>query len=86
MGYPYDKTYLETIKENEYDCKRVREAFWILVSKYKRENKVEELTITEFFQVLGEAFEYESSVLESCNDAHHFMWDVLDELLGQEKL
>lgn len=88
MGYPYGDTYLEQIQKSEYDCKHVREAFWVLVQKYKRTHNHpsgEDLTLTQYFEVLGEAFEHESAVLESCTDPHHFLWDVLDALLKEEK-
>lgn len=88
MGYPYGKTYLEQIQERKDECNHLRETFWILVQKYKRVNNLpleEDLSITQYFEVLGETFEYESSVLELCSDTNHFMWDVLDNLLLEER-
>lgn len=87
MGYPYGDTYLEQIQKNKYDCKKIRDAFWVLAQKYKRVHGLptgEELTLTQYFEVLGETFEHESVVLDSCTDPHHFVWDVLDALLGPE--
>jgi hypothetical protein len=88
MGYPYGKTYLEQIKEKPEECKHIREAFYVLLRKYVKEHDGYtdpiELSIQENFSILGEAFELASDTVGSIQDTHHFMWDVLDELLGGE--
>ena len=30
MGYPYDKSYLEQIKENKKECEKIINAFYVL--------------------------------------------------------
>lgn len=85
MGYPYDKSYLEQIKENKKECEKIINAFYVLRKKYVEENNLSDsidLSIKENFMVLGEAFELASNTLENINDGYHFMWDVLLELLG----
>lgn len=82
MGYPYGDTYLEQIQKNKKECEDIRKAYYILVRKYAKEKHIDpiELTLTESFSLLGEAFELESVVLDGAADIYHFMWDVLDEL------
>lgn len=86
MGYPYGDTYLEQIQKNKKECEDIRKAYYILVRKYAKEKHIDpiELTLTESFSLLGEAFELESVVLDGVADIYHFMWDVLDELLRTE--
>lgn len=86
MGYPWDKTYLEKIRENPQECESIRSAFYTLRKKYINDNPdisdEINLSIQEQFRLLGEAFELESAVLDGCTDEWHFLWDVLDALLG----
>lgn len=88
MGYPYGKTYLEQIQEKPEECKEIRNAFWVLRQKYVKDHPKYsdgiELSLQENFSILGEAFELASDTVGSIQDPHHFMWDVLDELLGGE--
>lgn len=84
MGYPYGKTYLEQIQENHQECEEIKQAFYVLRQKYARDHKIGdsiELTIKQNFEVLGEAFELASETVGNITDAHHFLWDVVDELL-----
>ena len=84
MGYPYDKTYLEEIQSNKEECRRISEAYSTLTAKYMNDNKLhglEELSITEQFALLGEAFELSSWNLDGIADGYHFMSDVVDALL-----
>ena len=76
MGYPYGDTYLEQIQKHKQECEDIRKAYYVLAHKYAKEKHIDpiELTLTESFSLLGEAFELESVVL-------HFAWDVLDALL-----
>ena len=87
MGYPYDKTYLEQIQENEKECEHIRDAYYVLAHKYAKDHNDDptELTIIDSFKLLGEAFELESDVLEGRIDGYHFMWDILDALLTPKK-
>lgn len=84
MGYPYGKTYLEQIKDDKKECEFIRSAFYVLRDKYCRENKTDSIALTmkEQFMILGEAFDLASFTLNDVNDEYHFMWDVIDELLG----
>jgi hypothetical protein len=83
MGYPYGDTYLEQIQKHKQECEDIRKAYYILVRKYAKEKHIDpiELTLTESFSLLGEAFELESVVLDGAVDMYHFIWDVLDALL-----
>lgn len=84
MGYPWGKTYLEQIQERKEECEHIAQAYYVLERKYLREhNKADdvEISLSEMFSILGEAFEHESSVLSGVNDLYHFMWDVIDALL-----
>jgi hypothetical protein len=83
MGYPYGDTYLEQIQKHKQECEDIRKAYYILASKYAKEKHIDpiELTLTESFSLLGEAFELESVVLDGVADIYHFIWDVLDALL-----
>ena len=89
MGYPYGKTYLEQIQDLPKECEEIRNAFYVLRSKYVKDHpKYEEsidLSIKENFMILGEAFELTSSVIGSICDDYHFMWDVIDALLTPKK-
>lgn len=85
MGYPYGKTYLEQIQENNHEMTTVRNAFWTLRKKYIAEHSdVDDISLKEEFALLGEAFELGSNTLD-VPDVYHFMWDVLDELLPESK-
>lgn len=82
MGYPYGKTYLEQIIDSG-DHKKVLDVYHALTSKYIREHDIHDaidLSITEMFTLLGEAFEYGTDILD-VSDQYHFMGDVLWELL-----
>lgn len=85
MGYPWDKTYLEQIQENEKECKKIRGAFYVLRNKYVADSdkcqEAIELGIKENFAILGEAFELASDTVDGIPDAYHFLWDILDALL-----
>ena len=83
MGYPYGDTYLEQIQKHKQECEDIRKAYYVLAHKYAKEKHIEpiELTLTESFSLLGEAFELESVVLDGASDIYHFAWDVLDALL-----
>lgn len=84
MGYPYEKTYLERIKEDDRECQNIKEAFYVLRRKYVKDHNYTDsidLSITEEFALLGEAFELESTTLQGIADSYHFLWDVVDELL-----
>ena len=86
MGYPYGKTYLEQVQESERERKDIRKAYWVLRNKYLRDHNNcldDDLTIEKEFALLGEAFELCSEVVGDITDTHHFMWDVLDELLPE---
>lgn len=82
MGYPYDKTYLQQIIDRG-DHRKVLDVYHALTSKYLKEhdmNDVIDLSITEMFTLLGEAFEYGTDIL-NVTDQYHFVGDVLWELL-----
>lgn len=86
MGYPYDKTYLEEIQvKNEGDD--IRTAFRILTNQYCEEHQTDSIAmeVDEYFAVLGKAFKYASDTLDGISDTYHFMWDVLDALLPENK-
>ncbi len=87
MGYPYGDTYLERIQKHKKECEDIRKAYYILVRKYAKEKHIDpiELTLTESFSLLGEAFELESVALDGASDIYHFAWDVLDALLTPTK-
>ena len=83
MGYPYGKTYLRQIQENPTECKTIEEAFYILRKRAERSHGGEdiELSISEQFYILGEAFDLASVTLDGCTDEYHFLQDVVKELL-----
>lgn len=83
MGYPYGKTYLRQIQENPKECKAIEEAFYILRKKAAKSKGCEdiELSISEQFYILGEAFDLASVTLDGCTDESHFLQDVVKELL-----
>lgn len=85
MGYPYDKTYLEQIQESKQECKEIATAFYVLRRKYMREHGKDdiELSLQEQFSLLGEAFDIYSSTVSDITDQYHFMWDVIEALLGK---
>lgn len=86
MGYPYGKTYLEQIQESERERSDIRKAYWILRNKYNKDhgNVFDyDLTLKDEFALLGEAFELCSEVVGDITDTHHFLWDILDELLPE---
>lgn len=85
MGYPYGDTYLEQIRKNPDECKAIKDAFNVLRVKYMKDHGYSDtvdLSIEENFKVLGEAFEFASETVGDIADVHHFMWDVVDTLLG----
>lgn len=87
MGYPYGKTYLEQIQESERECKDIRTAFWILRNKYIKDHRHGELDLEleQEFELLGEAFRLCSDVVGDITDTQHFMWDILDGLLPEDR-
>lgn len=88
MGYPYDKRYIDKIRENERECKEIENAFYVLRQKYTKDHGYSdstELSLKENFEVLGEAFEFASDTVGGIMDGYHFMWDVIEELLTPEK-
>lgn len=83
MGYPYGKTYLQQIIDRG-EHKKVLDVYHALTSKYIKEhdmNDAIDLSITEMFTLLGEAFEYGAYTLDGITDEYHFLSDVLWELL-----
>lgn len=89
MSYPYDRTYLEQIQEKRGECDEIKNAFYTLRKKYIKEHKhvndIIDLSVTEQFTLLGEAFELASYTLESAPDDYHFIWDVKDALLTSKE-
>lgn len=87
MGYPYDDTYLEQIQRSESECQDVRKAYWLLRAKYIMDHEHGELDLEleQEFALLGEAFRLCSDTVGGITDTHHFMWDVLDELLPEDR-
>lgn len=85
MGYPYDKRYIDRIREHKKECEEIENAYYVLRRKYIKEHKEYgdpmDLSISESFAILGEAFELASATLDDISDTYHFMWDVLEELL-----
>lgn len=84
MSYPHGDTYLEQIQKSKYDCSHIREAYYVLLNKFMKDNGIPDdidLTMSQRFAILGEAFENESVTLHGIPDEYHFMWDVLDALL-----
>lgn len=88
MSYPYGKTYLEQIQASPEECRAIREAFYVLRQKYVKDHEGYsdsiDLSIKENFEVLGEAFELVSGTVGDIVDVHHFLWDVLDELVPEK--
>lgn len=86
MGYPYGKTYLERIRESKPECTDIRNAYWILKKKFCEDNNITDtdLDLKQEFAILGEAFQLTSTTLD-VPDVYHFMWDVLDALLGEQE-
>lgn len=88
MGYPYDKRYIDKIRDNSDECRQIREAFYLLQEKYTKDNNIPsdiDLSLQEQFRLLGEAFELASVTLDGAVDVYHFMWDVLEELLEPKR-
>ena len=89
MGYPYGLTYLEQIKKRPQECEDIKQAFYVLRAKYVADSDKYadpiELSIKENFMLLGEAFELVSDTVRGIVDVHHFMWDILDELLEPQQ-
>lgn len=87
MGYPYDKTYLEQIQENKKECQAIINGYYLLRRKFINEHEEYsddiDLDLKENFALLGEAFELASHTLDGITDKYHFMWDVLEKLLGE---
>ena len=87
LGYPYGDTYLEKIQKNPRECREIREAFYVLRQKYVKDHPeytdTIEVSLQENFNILGEAFELVSDTVGGIMDPHHFMWDVLDELIPE---
>lgn len=84
MGYPFDKRYIDKIRENEKECEDIKNAFYVLRQKYAKDNNyndVIELSIKENFGLLGEAFELASPTVGDISDGYHFLWDIVEELL-----
>ena len=86
MGYPYGDTYLEQIKKDKQECKEITTAFYVLRRKYMREHNKDdiELSLQEQFSLLGEAFDIYSSTVGDISDQYHFVWDVIEALLGKD--
>ena len=89
MGYPYNKRYIDQIREHKQECKDIEKAYYVLRSKYIKDHEGYsdpiDLSIGESFAILGEAFELASETVDSITDVHHFMWDILEELLTPVK-
>lgn len=88
MGYPHDKTYLEQIQASEQECRDITHAYYVLQNKYLKDHNEHDdisLPISTRFQILGEAFEVASYVVDGISDPHHFMWDILEALLTYKK-
>lgn len=84
MGYPFDKRYIDKIRESKYECEGIVNAFNVLRRKYVSDTPgytdITDLSLKEQFMLLGEALELASSTLDGVTDEYHFLWDVLDEL------
>lgn len=89
MGYPWGETYLMRIQASERECEQIRNAFYVLRSKYVADSDEYsdpiDLGIKENFSILGEAFELASDTVRDITDPHHFLWDILDELLEPKR-
>lgn len=87
MGYPFEKRYIEQIKENPKECERIGVAYQTLKQKYLEEHGEDmvSLPLSKDFEILGEAFQYASNILDGITDQYHFMGDVLDLLLTPTK-
>ena len=89
MGYPFDKRYIDKIRENRYECEAISNAFKVLQRKYINDTPgytdPVDLSLRESFMLLGEAFELASDTLDGITDVYHFMWDVGDELLTSDE-
>lgn len=89
MGYPYGDTYLEQIQKSSMECKEIENAFYVLRQKFVKDHDgytdTMDLSISENFAVLGEAFELASSTVDGITDIYHFMWDIVDALLTPSK-
>ena len=83
MSYPYDKRYIDKIRENKVECEAIESAYYMLLKKYCYDNKTDgiSLSLREQFALLGEAFELESHTVGEATDIYHFVWDVIEELL-----
>lgn len=87
MSYPYDKTYLEKIQADPQEMNMIRNAYFLLLDKYCKDNQCDyiELNLEQSFKILGEAFELASINVKDIPDAYHFMWDILDALLSPKE-
>lgn len=85
MGYPYGDTYLKQIQKNKNECREIRDAYFVLLNKYCKDNHCDdiELDLRQMFAILAEAFELESWTLNGVTDVYHFMGDVVEELLPE---
>lgn len=85
MGYPFDKRYIDKIRESKRECEDITNAFNVLRRKYVNDTPgytvIIDLSLKEQFMLLGEAFELASPTLDGITDGWHFLWDVLEELL-----
>lgn len=87
MSYPIDgKTYLEKIRKNPGEMARIEAAYQAYLKRYCAINGFDDIDvpIKTKFRLLGEAFQYCSETLDGVMDDYHFMWDVIDELLGDK--
>ncbi len=87
MGYPYDKRYIDKIRESDRECKAIREVFYAFRLKRAREKRCDviELSLPEQFKLLGEAFENASDTVGDISDQYHFVGDIIEELLTSDK-
>lgn len=84
MGYPFDKTYLEQIQDSPDECEHIKEAYYVLLGKYMRENDISDdidLNMSQRLAILGDAFDNESWTIRDISDSYHFMGDLLETLL-----
>lgn len=89
MGYPFDKRYIDKIRESKRECEDITHAFNVLRQKYVNDTPgytdIIDLSLKEQFALLGEAFELASSTLDGITDEWHFLWDVVEELLTSDE-
>lgn len=91
MSYPQGKRFIQVIQASPDECQKIRDAFYLLRTKYIDDNPeysgTIDLTLKEQFAILGEAFQLASTTLrdEARSDTEdHFIQDVLMYLVPDE--